>query len=52
MEDINNMSIEEFNNLMRYLERRERIRKNQIVPLRDKNKEMIKRAKEVKKDGK
>jgi len=48
MKDINDMSLKDFNNLNRYLARRERIRDNKTVPLRDSQKEMIKRAKERK----
>jgi len=45
IEDINNMSMKDFNNLNRYLEKREKIRTNKPVPLSDSEKEMIKRSK-------
>ena len=45
IEDINNMSMKDFNNLNRYLEKREKIRTNKPVPLSDSEKEMIRRTK-------
>lgn len=45
MEDINKMSLLEFNNLLNYLEKKEKIRKHEPIPLRDSEKEMIKKAK-------
>ena len=45
IEDINNMSMKDFNNLNRYLEKRERTREHKPVPLTDSEKEMIKRTK-------
>jgi hypothetical protein len=48
MEDINNMSMKDFNGLMKYVTIRERKRSGKPVPLRDSQKEMIKRAKKEK----
>jgi len=45
LEDINNMSMKDFNNLNRYLEKREKIRTNKPISLSDSEKEMIKRSK-------
>ena len=45
LEDINNMSMKDFNNLNRYLEKREKIRTNKPISLSDSEKEMIKRTK-------
>lgn len=41
MKDINDMSIDEFNHLYEFIDRREKIRKHQPIPLRDSNKRMI-----------
>jgi len=45
IEDINNMSMKDFNNLNRYLEKREKIRTNKPISLSDSEKEMIRRTK-------
>ena len=39
--DINNMSMRDFNNLNKYLERKEKIRKHQPVDLSDKDKDSV-----------
>jgi len=49
MEDINKMAIKDFNGVMRYLELKNKKQTGQMIPLPDSSKEMIKRAKELKK---
>jgi hypothetical protein len=46
MEDINNMALKDFNNLLKYLSRRNKIREGKPVPLKESQKEMIKITKE------
>ena len=45
MEDINNMSIYDFNNLYDYIERRDKKRNHEPVKLRESNKRMIQATK-------
>ena len=45
MYDINNMTLKDFNGLLRYLDLENKIRKNQPIPLKQSQKDMIKRAK-------
>ena len=46
MEDINKMTLKDFNNLNEYLKIKDKIGKNQPIPLKKSQKEMIKRTKE------
>jgi hypothetical protein len=45
MEDINSMDIHEFNNLYKYVERRDKMQKKEPVALRQSNIDMINRTK-------
>ena len=51
MKDINNMSLNDFNNVFKYISRKNKERKGEIVPLKESNKNMIKRRKERNKNG-
>ena len=41
MYDINSMDIKDFDNLYKYIERKEKINRNEPVPLRESNRRMI-----------
>jgi len=45
MEDINNMDIVDFTRLNRFIEKRNRVMSGKSIPLKDSNREMIRRAK-------
>ncbi len=51
MEDLNNMLVQDFNGIMRYLDEKNKKQNKGFIPLPDSSKEMIKRARE-KKDAK
>jgi len=46
MQDLNNMSIYDFNNLYEYISRRDKIRNKEPVSLRESNRRMIQATKE------
>jgi len=45
MEDINNMTMKDYYGLCEYLELREKMRDNKPIPLKESQREMIKRTK-------
>lgn len=46
MQDINNMNLKDFDNLFKFIDRRNRIKTHKPVPLRDSDREMIKAFKD------
>ena len=52
IDDINNMSMKDFTNLSRYVDRKHKIETGKPIPLRESNKNMIKMAKMRNKYGK
>jgi len=49
MQDINNMSLTDFNNLYHYIDRKEKTREHQPTELRESNRRMIEENKKRKK---
>ena len=51
MSDVNNMSMKDFTNLLKHLERKNRMKTGKPVKLKQSQKDMIKKAKEGIKNG-